>query len=99
MTAATHVSTPALVPHAGTSRPPLFRLRSGWIVVAVAGVVAALAAYGELAWQAAPTAPPPLALPPLATAADTPAIANPVDWSLIEPAEDPGPMAVAAYGQ
>ena len=99
MTAATHVSTPALVPQAGTSRPSPFRLRSGWAAVGVAGAVAALAAYGELAWHAAPTAPSPQPLPPLSAAAETPAIANPVDWSLIEPAEDPGPMAVAAYGQ
>ena len=99
MTAATHVSTPALASHAGTSRPPLFRLRSAWTAIAVAGAVAALAAYCELAWHAASVAPQPQPLPPLSAAAETPSIANPVDWSRIEPAEDPGPMAVAAYGQ
>jgi len=30
---------------------------------------------------------------------DTPVlVANPVDWSRIEVSEDPGPLAVAAYG-
>ena len=98
MTAATHVSTPGLVRRDGASGPRPFRFRSGWAAIAAVGAVAALATYGEMAWHGAPTVPSPQPLPPLSAADATPAFANPVDWSKIAPADDPGPMAVAAYG-
>ena len=97
MTAAAHVSIPVLTarPH-GRPRLP-FRVSSGLAAVGALAAAMALTLYADLPWHAGPTALSPQPLPPL-SAEIAPAFANPVDWSRIEPAEDPGPLAIAAYG-
>jgi len=97
MSAAAHVSTPAFTAPAPTaSRRPL-RVSSGLVAIGVVAGVMALTLYAEMPWNVAATTLPPQPLPSLSVDA-VPAIANPVDWSRIEASEDPGPMAVAAYG-
>lgn len=97
MTAATHVSTPTV-----SARPPTawrlpFRVSSGLAAVGAVAAAMALTLYADLPWNRAPTTQPPQPLPALSAEA-TPAFAHEVDWSRIEAAPDPGPMAVAAYG-
>lgn len=97
MSAVAHVSTPALTARGSATRRRPFRISSGLAAVgAVAGAMA-LTLYADLPWNTAPTTQPPQPLLPLSAAA-APAFANEVDWSRIEAAADPGPMAVAAYG-
>ena len=97
MTAVSHVSSPALTARVRTGRRLPFRVSSGLAAVGAVAAAMALTLYADLPWNAAPTAPSPQPLPPFSADA-APAFAHPVDWSRIEPAEDPGPMAVAAYG-
>lgn len=71
---------------------------SGFAAVVAVGALSALALFAEGPWatvQAPHQRPVPVKWPVM----DAPApIANEVDWSLVEVSEDPGPLAVAAYG-
>ena len=97
MGAAAHLSRPVRHVSPAVRRP--FRISSALIALAVVAGAMALTLYADLPWN---TAPPPEAqrpLPPVSVDAAVPAFANAVDWSQIEASPDPGPMAIASYGQ
>jgi len=97
MTAATHVSTTGFGARPPATRRLPFRVSSGLAAVGAVAAAMALTLYADLPWNVAPTTHRPQPLPPLSAEA-APAFAHAVDWSRIEAAPDPGPMAVAAYG-
>lgn len=98
MTVALHLPTRTIGAPASSS--PRRRLSPSTVVAAIGAAAAALVLtlHAEPPRSAvASIGVPPLA--PLETAATAvPAFALEVDWSRVEAAEDPGPLAVAAYG-
>lgn len=66
--------------------------------VVAMGALVALALFSAAPWATDPPQPQrPVAVKFPVMDAPVP-IANAVDWSLIEVSEDPGPLAIAAYG-